>query len=107
MTAPTSVKTTSHTLSAPRPGRIRCSVVFCNRTRRIECEAVDADGTVIHYPVEWLCAVHWPLIPKSTKQRHIKAKRAFRRKPSSETAREELDAWAECVAAAHDAATGH
>ena len=87
--------------------RIQCSVVFCNRTRRVECTEIKADGSVISYPVEWLCAIHWPLIPKPVKQRHIQAKREFRRNPSFETASQELKAWVLCVAAAHEAATGH
>lgn len=88
------------------PSRIRCSVAFCNRTRRLECETISEDGRTIYYPVEWLCAVHWPIVPKAIKQRHIKAKRAFRRNPSAETAKEELDAWTACVNAAHEAAAG-
>lgn len=93
-------------LPEPRPSRIRCSVAFCNRTRRVECETFNKDGRPVYYPVEWLCAVHWPMIPKTIRQRHIKAKRAFRRMPSGETANEELDAWTACVNAAYEAAAG-
>jgi hypothetical protein len=93
-------------LQGCRPTRTRCRVLFCNRTRRLECEVIIEEGRTVYYPVEWLCAIHWPIIPKVIKQRHIKAKRAFRRNPSAETANEELEAWGACVTAAHEAAAG-
>lgn len=51
-------------------GRIQCCVPFCRRTRKAGPYS------------EWICAIHWPMVSKRTKQRRRLADRASKRADS-------------------------
>lgn len=86
------------------PDRIACIVPFCPRTRG------DRKGDPLTPNMEWLCQVHWPLVPKRLKRRRSKLRRLARR--TSDTTRlarikrADIAAWKACKAAAIERSAG-
>lgn len=99
------------------PDRISCCVPYCRRTCRNDGDKRNT---------EWICAVHWPLVPKKLKVRRRLARttfdkierRFYRKYPQSEGySRQEWQkvdaawqlacrAWEKCKQAAIEAALG-
>lgn len=46
--------------------RTTCCVPFCRRSTKERYS-------------EWICSVHWPMVPKRTRERRSKAKRLLKR----------------------------
>lgn len=75
--------------------RVQCCVIGCRRTTKAG-QGYD----------EWICAKHWPTVPKALRARYARAKRLRRRRASKSMDRVVWQIWGRCKDAAFSEATG-
>lgn len=80
--------------------RISCVVPFCRRTTKRLWETQ-----------EWVCGIHWRLVPREMRQRLFKYRRLVNRMftrgvPNQRAKARESDQWEKCKSAAIERAAG-
>jgi hypothetical protein len=78
----------------------------CKRTTPYECKSLEIDGRTVHLECEWLCARHWPTVPRDIRRRHISAKRQWTKHKTLALLEQEKMAWEQCVNAAVEIEVG-